>query len=389
MVWMKNILVCVSGLSPQIVTETLYALAMNKDDPVIVDEVHILTTVTGKKKIEEMLLAPKIGQFFQLCEQYPCLVADRILFNSDTIYVVKDRDGNDLDDIRTIEDNGRLADEIVDLMRRLTKEDKNGQPLNRIHASIAGGRKTMGFFLGHAMTLFAHREDRLSHVLVTDGFEGHREFFFPPVENETLEKRDFKTRKLEMIETRDAEVILADIPFVRLRGAVMKKSGSVFGKDMGYEESVRVAQADFDAVDIKFNLDKKEVYLSGKKVEMNPINFTFYYWLAHRKKNEVLKEWRCHDASDIAFLDAVYAKFASSDTYISDELCEEKNDNKNLREIKVVKILEIKEKAFEQRKTGIKKAIVGALGLNGAIPYLIGDQGLSVGSNNIDLGDEI
>jgi len=383
----KNILVCVSGLSPQIVTETLYALAMDKDDPVVVDEVHILTTTTGKEKIEKMLLAPKTGQFFQLCEQYPCLVADHIRFNAETIHVVKDKEGNDLDDIRTIEDNGRLADEIVDLMRELTAEDSRGQPLNRVHASIAGGRKTMGFFLGHAMTLFAHREDRLSHVLVTGGFEGHREFFFPPIENKILEKRDFKTGELEKIETRDAEVMLADIPFVRLRGAVMKKSGSVFGKGMGYEETVQMAQADFDLVDIKFDWDKREVYLSGKQVEMKPIDFTFYYWLSKRKKNGVVKAWRDHDVTDIKFLDDVYAKFKSSDAYVSDELCETKIDKRNLRQ--KAEVVAIKKTAFEQRKNGIKKAVEKVLGLNGAAPYLIGESGLTVSGNNVDLGGGI
>ncbi|MDQ7074730.1 MAG: CRISPR-associated ring nuclease Csm6 [Gammaproteobacteria bacterium] len=382
---MKNILVCVSGLSPQIVTETLYALAMDKNDPVVVDEVHILTTVTGKKKIEELLLTPKTGQFFQLCDQYPQLVADNICFNAETIHVISDKEGNDLDDIRTIEDNGRLADETVDLMRRLTAETKDGQPLNRIHASIAGGRKTMGFFLGHAMTLFAHRDDRLSHVLVTKGFESHREFFFPPIENKTLESKDFQTNEVEIIETRDAEVMLADIPFVRLRGAVMKKSGSVFGKKMGYEETVQVAQADFDAVDIKFDWDKKEVFLSGKKVEMKPIDFTFYYWLSKRKKNGVACEWREHGAEDIEFLDAVYANLKSSDTYVSDELCETKVDKRNLRE--KVKLVVIKSKSFEQRKNGIKTAVEKVLGLNGAAPYVIGDFGLTVEPNNIDLGN--
>jgi CRISPR-associated protein (TIGR02584 family) len=48
-----------------------------------------------------------------------------------------------------------------------------------IHASIAGGRKTMGFYLGYALSLFGRPQDRLSHVLVSSPFESNQNFFYP------------------------------------------------------------------------------------------------------------------------------------------------------------------------------------------------------------------
>ncbi|ODA43496.1 hypothetical protein THER_1777 [Thermodesulfovibrio sp. N1] len=51
----KEILVCVIGATPQIITETIYALA-NKNPPVYIDEIFIITTSTGKKQIENTLI---------------------------------------------------------------------------------------------------------------------------------------------------------------------------------------------------------------------------------------------------------------------------------------------------------------------------------------------
>jgi CRISPR-associated protein (TIGR02584 family) len=48
-----------------------------------------------------------------------------------------------------------------------------------LHVSIAGGRKSMGFFAGYAFSLFGRTQDRLSHVLVNDPFESFPDFYFP------------------------------------------------------------------------------------------------------------------------------------------------------------------------------------------------------------------
>ena len=43
----RRILMCVSGMSPAVVTETLYAL-LTQDEPFVPDEVHVITTHKGK-----------------------------------------------------------------------------------------------------------------------------------------------------------------------------------------------------------------------------------------------------------------------------------------------------------------------------------------------------
>lgn len=55
----KEILVCVIGATPQIVTETIYALT-NKTPSVYPDKIYIVTTTIGKEKIQKYLLNDRI-----------------------------------------------------------------------------------------------------------------------------------------------------------------------------------------------------------------------------------------------------------------------------------------------------------------------------------------
>jgi CRISPR-associated protein (TIGR02584 family) len=71
-------------------------------------------------------------------------------------------DENPLEDIVTEADNVAVADFITEKVRAVTAD-----PEASLHVSIAGGRKTMGFYLGYALSLFGRPQDRLSHVLVS------------------------------------------------------------------------------------------------------------------------------------------------------------------------------------------------------------------------------
>jgi CRISPR-associated protein (TIGR02584 family) len=66
----RRILLAVSGLSPQIVTETLYALAAQQDAPFVPTEVHLITTREGAQRAELSLLSDDLGWFHRLCTDY-------------------------------------------------------------------------------------------------------------------------------------------------------------------------------------------------------------------------------------------------------------------------------------------------------------------------------
>jgi CRISPR-associated protein, NE0113 family len=78
--------------------------------------------------------------------------------------------------------------------------------------NLASGRKSMGFYISYALSLFGRRQDRMSHILVEEAFETHPEFFYPPKKLHFL-----NTRPYGMADASKAQVMLAEIPFVRMR----------------------------------------------------------------------------------------------------------------------------------------------------------------------------
>ncbi len=201
----KNLLLSVTGMSPAVVTETLYGIAKriergdkNAHWP---DEIRIVTTSKGKGEIVSRLVS---GDWLrQVCEA----VGQPVITMDDAhILVVPGADGAAVEDARSEDDHEALANFITKTVRDFTSDDSL-----RIHASIAGGRKTMTFYLGYAMSLFGRHFDRMSHVLISDGFEFARGFYFPGQLPHRLETGR------TVLDTRDARVTLADIPFIRMR----------------------------------------------------------------------------------------------------------------------------------------------------------------------------
>jgi CRISPR-associated protein (TIGR02584 family) len=167
--YQRRILLSVCGLSPQVVTETLFALSQQQTPPFIPTEVHLITTTEGAQRAELALLSKDLGWFHRLCRD--CGLED-IAFPRQNIHVVQDANGRALDDIRSLQDNQDAADTITSLVRTFSAD-----PDSALHVSIAGGRKTMGFYVGYALSLFGRPQDRLSHVLVSEPFESSMEFF--------------------------------------------------------------------------------------------------------------------------------------------------------------------------------------------------------------------
>ncbi len=203
----RRILFAVTGLSPQVVTETLYALSQAPGLRFLPTEIHLLTTGEGARRARLALLSEEPGWFHRLCRDYGL---PAIAFDERHIHVLCDHEGRELEDIRSPEDNRRAADAITDAIRGFTSD-----PDSALHVSIAGGRKTMGYYAGYALSLFARPQDRLSHVLVSEPFESSWEFFYP-----TPYRRVITTRDNKLADTAEAEVSLAEIPFVSLRHGV-------------------------------------------------------------------------------------------------------------------------------------------------------------------------
>lgn len=199
----KEILVAVVGLTPQVITETLYYLTRVKKPRSKISEIHVITTLDGKREILTKLLSPKNGRFFDFCREYK-ITPSSIRFNEDSIILLKDPMGNPLQDIRTPEDNEAVANQITEFIIEKTKD-----PNTVLHCSIAGGRKTMSVYLACALMLFGRPNDTLSHVLVDERSEKDKMFFYP--------KKSSKGKSV---------IDLAEIPYVRLRDKIKNLFGS-------------------------------------------------------------------------------------------------------------------------------------------------------------------
>lgn len=282
----KHILLCVAGMTPQIITETLYALTQERGERV--DEIRVITTLDGRDKImtgiangrgtpEESLLDPNVGQFYSFCRDFN-IDANSIKFDEKSIALLRTPDGLTLADIREPEENEFAGNQICDIVRELTKD-----PDTHIHASAAGGRKTMSIYLTAAMQLFGRPapQDTLSHVLVNEEFETNPDFYYPPPVARTLVNK----RTGKQLSTDDARIYLADIPFIRLRGVLenwLQSGGPRYGDFVRQaQEELRLIES---ANDLRINLSKKTVTIAGHAIKLQPQKFFYYALFAHLRK---------------------------------------------------------------------------------------------------------
>lgn len=94
---MKNILLCTTGASPQVVTETLYALfTQGKAYP---DEMYVITTASAKAMLVEGLLTQ--GHLQALYEEYGM---PAVTFDESHIWLIEDEQGQPVFDAKGEED---------------------------------------------------------------------------------------------------------------------------------------------------------------------------------------------------------------------------------------------------------------------------------------------
>ena len=197
----KHTLLATTGASPQVVTETLHAI--HHENLQWPDDIYLITTSFGKKAAVKGLLEE--GHLQRLCIE---LNRPMPAFGDNHVLVTPGADGAEVEDARSLPDHEALANFIMTEVRNRT-----ASPDTSLHASLAGGRKTMTFYIGYAMSLFGRAQDTLSHVLVSEGYENIPDFWFP-TQSEAHRYVDNRGRKLD---ASTAEVTLAPIPFIRHR----------------------------------------------------------------------------------------------------------------------------------------------------------------------------
>lgn len=339
----RRILLAATGLSPQILTETLYALATGEKPGFVPTEIHLITTATGKDLARTALLHPDGGQFHALLADYPRI--GRPAFDEGHIHVITGPDGAPLADIRTPEENAAAADAITALVAELSRDEAAA-----LHVSIAGGRKTMGFYLGYAFSLYARAQDRLSHVLVSPPFESHPEFFYPPAK-----PRRLTTRDNQHIDTADAVVTLAEIPVVSLRHGLPP---ALQQGRASFSETVDALQESFAPPRLVINLAARRATCGRRDLRLPPASLAWLaWWASNALAGKAMQHWR--EADTQTYL-ALYERIVGRDA--------EALEKARLR------VRDDMQYYFEQNNSRLERLLREQLG-PAAAPYLLATEG--------------
>jgi CRISPR-associated protein (TIGR02584 family) len=255
----------VSGRTPQIITETLFFFLVQHRPAVRPHEIHILTTSEGSELICNQLLAPRTGQFYRFCRDYR-LNPRTILFSAQTVEVLRDNTGTPLADIRTDADNRAAADQIIAKVRTLTAD-----PHTRLFASMAGGRKTMGLYLGFALQFYGRSQDRLTHVLVNPPkLESNPRFFYPSARRAGAK--------------RAATVTVAEVPFLLLGHKLPILCDRA---DLNYAALVAQSQREVDLLTalLPLTIDRlgRRLRVGEVSIPLSGLEFALYSLVARKK----------------------------------------------------------------------------------------------------------
>ncbi|MEE4353392.1 MAG: CRISPR-associated ring nuclease Csm6, partial [Desulfatiglans sp.] len=268
---MKNILLAVTGLSPQVITETLYALHQSHRT---VDSIHVITTRDSKEKINAELMDGGKGFFYRYLHEYG-IAPSTIDFCYKNIHVITDAHGNEIPDIISEADNARLLKKCLDLAFYFTN---NGD--NAVFFSVAGGRKTMSSCLTLAAQMYGRPQDRLYHVLVSPEFESNRDFYYPPKESQRIKLTDIKGQPFYK-ETKFAQVNLVPMPFVSIRNNL---SPDLLADPMD-PATLMLSLIKEETPRLSVNLMLKKIIYKKSECDMNPSRLALYAFFAMIKKN--------------------------------------------------------------------------------------------------------
>mgnify|MGYP003730569943 CR=1 FL=1 len=241
------VLVAVTGMSPAVLTETMWALAHERP-PVRPRKVVAFCTLRSREQVRRELLHSGVWESLrQALKAGP----DELEFGDtgDHLRVFTHRT-RELDDIRTPQESAAVADFLLEHLRQFTEN-----PEVRIVASIAGGRKTMGALLYGCMTLIGRDTDRITHVLVDEALEQRRDpkFYFPQNVSEVHALQ------------------LADIPFVPLRNGFAelgRMPGGFLSLVRHYSRHLQSHEA--RPVQIRLDDARQCVAVDGKAVTLRP-----------------------------------------------------------------------------------------------------------------------
>lgn len=253
----KVVLIAVVGMSPAVITETIWGLGQEKPE-FLPDEVKVCTTRTGWDALSAALLSTQAG--CSVWEELQAKLGKKITLSK---HIFHNDVGSDLEDIVSGADQELVANQLLKCIR----EYKNPQQeVCRIVASIAGGRKSMSALMYAAMSLGAEPDDIITHVLADEKATNCRAFFFPAQSQQQL-----VNKQQQEFTAKEVRIDLAEIPFVPLASLV---KGSDFESGGAFSKLVRRARqtvANISREDTKIRISRSSctAWINGQEIRLH------------------------------------------------------------------------------------------------------------------------
>ncbi len=265
-----NVLICLVGKSPQILTEALYFLEFKQRQEI--QRIIIITTNDCRGSIEKTL-SLKLKEFqgyYNLKKEWSVeyLSADDELYNKKS--------------------SSSLTKLIFDVVK---SEKLRG---NTLHCLISGGRKTMSVDLAIALSVFGGDADKMYHVVASEKFAASKQFY--PESDEEAN-----------------EIVFFEKPFIKLKFNP-GKSGNLEVNDL-----IQTAQEELDS---RIELPILEIYpntrrisIGNKVVQMQPLPFAVYFFFA-KKAGKFLRGGKSFSDKNLSEIWEIYCKYTPSQGHL-------------------------------------------------------------------------
>lgn len=281
---MKRILIAVCGLTPQVITETVFALHQQGRMP---DQVRLLTTRRGKELCNAQLLSPVDGAWFKMLDEYG-IDRNQTEFSSRLVLTPLDEDGNEPDDITDEAESERFLQLCMEQVFEATRSDDT-----QLLLSIAGGRKTMGACLTLAAQCYGRPQDRLFHILVSPEFESSREFWYPPRQSCEITLHDSQGQPYRK-ETRFARLTLVPVPFFSIRNRLTERHL----KQPESPARLMLALVREQRSELTIDLPGRKLIWKGVECDLMPARLALYGFFALLKKDAGCSRTGCKGCDD-------------------------------------------------------------------------------------------
>ncbi len=237
----KEILLCLAGKSPQIVTEALYSLLASK--AIRIDKIVVITTNECREQLYKVLREPIKELTAKYLDKAIILTKCDILSEKEEIESRR-------------QDSSSLTKLIFETVRELKKEG------NHLHCFISGGRKTMSVDLAIALTIYGSESDKLYHVIASEEFARSGEYY---------PKDASQANELYLIEK----------PYIKLKHRT--DNGA-----LNIQSLVRSVQSDVDSSFvfpmITIHTSDRRIVVEDKEFRFQPLVFAVYLFFAKQRK---------------------------------------------------------------------------------------------------------